>query len=294
MGDIEIIIDKIQLFEKTYDFMMVVDPIRKKVLKVEKGSLFKDDIECYKLLEKQTMCENCISMRAYNENECIIKLTYSKNKIYMMTAVPIISQGEKLIIELFKDATNSLYMQNEEHGCEMKVISSIKHFKKLAKKDELTDLYNRRFIYERLPADLSKSFLKNEPLSLIFIDIDFFKKVNDKYGHVAGDQVLREVGEELARNVRAEKDWVARYGGEEFIICLTNTDIDNAHMIAERIRNNIMAKEFIIGNDRLNLTCSFGVHTVNNEDECPTVDSIIDIVDKKLYRAKAEGRNKIV
>jgi two-component system, cell cycle response regulator len=87
---------------------------------------------------------------------------------------------------------------------------------------------------------------------------------------------------------------VARYGGEEFFICLPNTDTENAKVIAERIRKSVMNKEFTVGNERIHLTCSFGVHTVREEKECLTIEGIIGLADKKLYQAKSEGRNKVV
>lgn len=294
MSEFDIIIDKIQLFQKMYDSMRIVDPARKEILEFKENALFKIDSKCYKLWKRQGVCENCVSMRAYNEDDTIIKMEHNGSKVYMLTAVPISILGRKLVVELFKDATNSLYFGSGELGCKTKMITTIEHMNQTVVKDELTDLYNRRYIYEKLPHNLLKSSLKNEPLSIIFADLDFFKLINDTYGHIAGDQVLREFAEELKRHIRNGRDWAARFGGEEFIICLPNTDIDAARAVAERIRESVMKKEIIIGNEGIHLTASFGVHTVCNRDECLTVDGIIEIADKKLYKAKSEGRNRVI
>ncbi len=294
MSEYDIILDKIKVFEKMYDVMRIVNPVKKEVSELREGILCKKEFTCYNFWEKQGVCDNCISMRAYNENDTMVKMEYKDKMVYMVTAIPISFQGEKLIVELLKDATNSLFMQYGEQGNEMMMLSTIEQINQDVIRDKLTGLYNRRFIDERLAADLIKSSISNEPLSIIFADLDFFKSINDTYGHIAGDQVLREFADELKKYIHSENDWVARYGGEEFLVCLTNTDINSARSVAEEIRINIMKKKFLINNESINVTVSLGVHTVYNENQCLTVDGVIEIADKNLYRAKAEGRNRVV
>lgn len=286
-------LQKIELFEKMYDSMRIIDPIKKEVLELNENQLLRKEYECYKLLGRKHICENCISMRAYNEDDTIIKMEYNEDKVYTITAVPIFIKAKKLIVELFKDTTNSLYLQSEKFCKEVKVVSAIEHMNDMVVKDDLTNLYNRKFIDEKLPIELMQASLKNEPLSIIFADLDFFKSINDEYGHIVGDQILKEFAKELKKCIRKEIDWVARYGGEEFLICLPNTDIKTTKVIAERIRNNIMNKEFVVDNKKINLTGSFGVHTVCDGKECLTVDGIIKMADQKLYKAKEEGRNRV-
>lgn len=294
MKEFEIIVDKLQIFEKIYHAMRIVDPVSKKVLELKESKLCELDISCYDYWNRSSMCENCISMRAYYEDDAIFKMEYNGENIYMLTAVPISIQGRKLVVELLKNITNSLYLGSERQGGEARILSSIEFMNQAVVKDELTNLYNRRYINEKLPVDLLNSSIQNEPLSIIFADLDFFKTVNDKYGHSTGDQVLRDFAEELKKHIRSGKDWGARYGGDEFMICLPNTGIDTAKTISERIRKSIMQKEFIVEDEKIHLTCSFGVHTVCNEKECLTIDGIIELADKKLYQAKNEGKNKVV
>lgn len=294
MGEWEGLLDKLQLFEKMYQAMRIVDPVTKKVLELTSGELCVGEHACYDFWMNNTICENCISMRAYNENDTVFKIESKKEKIYMVTAVPVAIKGKRLVVELLKETTDKLVFGDGQNGQEVRLFTMIEHMNRAAVQDALTEVFNRRYINERLPVDLLNASVKNEPLSIIFADLDFFKKVNDTYGHIAGDAVLKEFANELELHIRKDKDWVARYGGEEFMLCLSNTDKHTAMMVAERIRACVESREFIIGNNPLHITCSFGVHTVYNANESLTVDEIIELVDKRLYQAKREGRNRVV
>jgi len=292
--EFDLILNKLQLFEKMYQFMRIVDPVSKKVLKMKENELCEEVHICYEFWEKQKVCDNCISIRAYNENDTIFKMEQKGNSVFMVTAIPILILERKLVVELLKEVTKSLYVDTGNHEDGIKILSTIEYMNQMAVKDELTNIYNRRYINEKLPVDLLNSSLKNEPLSIIFADIDFFKSINDTYGHAVGDQVLREFTDELRKHVREGKDWMARYGGDEFMICLLNTDLATAKGIAERIRKCVVEKVFTIGNEQTHITCSFGVHTVCDQSACLTVDGIIELADKKLYQAKSAGRNKVI
>jgi diguanylate cyclase (GGDEF)-like protein len=294
LKEFDIILDKLQLFDKIYHNMRIVDPIKKKVLEIKEKEACESDTACHEFWRNGEMCENCVSMRAYNQNDTVYKLEQKGSSIFMVTAVPITIKGKKLVLELLKNVTSNLYFESGQPGDGIKVLSNIEYMNLAAVRDSLTNLYNRRYIDEKLPADLLDSCLRNSPLSVIFADLDHFKSINDTYGHAAGDQVLIQSAEEFMKHIRSGTDWAARYGGEEFFICLIDTDHEAAVKIAERIRKSIMIKEIDAGSEQIRVTCSFGVHTVYAGNECPTVDSLIEIADKKLYRAKLEGRNRVV
>lgn len=294
MKEYGFITDKLSLFEKMYDSMRVVDPIRKVVFDFKDNEVKETELVCHDFWRNNGQCDNCISIRAYRENDTVFKIEQNGEAIYMVTAIPVEINDQRVVVEFLKKANNNLYFGLGKCENSTVVFSSIDHMNQIAVRDFLTKLYNRRFINERLPNDLFNSTIKNEPLSFIFADIDFFKKINDTYGHSAGDQVLREFAEILTKQVRVDKDWVARYGGEEFFICLPDTKLEAARLIAERIREAVMQKEFVLNGQAVHITCSFGVHTVQNKTECLTVDGIIDLADKKLYAAKMSGRNKVI
>lgn len=159
--------------------------------------------------------------------------------------------------------------------------------KALAIKDQLTGLYNRRKIDEVLINEKAKADSKDQNLSVIMVDIDLFKLVNDQYGHLVGDQVLTEVTEILAMGIRS-MDVLGRWGGEEFIIICINTDLEGAMVLAEKLREMIADHEFQLVGKK---TCSFGVSQLRKHE---TIDALLIRSDQALYRAKDLGRNRVV
>jgi diguanylate cyclase (GGDEF)-like protein len=156
----------------------------------------------------------------------------------------------------------------------------------LSEIDHLTGIYNRRKITELYDNEYVRYKRYKYPLSIIIVDIDFFKQVNDKYGHNQGDITLKEIATILKDEVR-ESDHVARWGGEEFLVICPETDIDGAYTLAEKIRKIIDEYPFTNIHHK---TASFGVTTCR--DDC-TFESMINRADKALYKVKAEGRNKV-
>ncbi|MFT4104353.1 MAG: GGDEF domain-containing protein [Lacrimispora sp.] len=287
------LIDKMKVFEKTYDIMRIVDPMEKIVIESEEDKLTMSDATCFDFWERGQMCQNCISMRAYNEDDIFYKMDYKENQIFMITAVPVWLEGKRLIIELIKDASSNMILGEKNSDGEVNNLSMIEFMGQAAVRDSLTGLYNRRYIDERLPVDLRNAALKNEPLSVVFADIDFFKAVNDTYGHPAGDVVLKEFSREMEKFVRKDRDWVARFGGEEFFICLPKADLETARKVAERMRAEIEKREFLIEGSAIKMTCSFGVYAVCGDDGCLTAEGVIRLVDRNLYQAKSLGRNRV-
>ncbi|KPU43737.1 response regulator PleD [Oxobacter pfennigii] len=294
MSELESLLDKLHIFEKMYNAMRIVDPVRKTVLELKNGDLSYGEHPCFDIWMKNAICDNCISMRAFIENDTVFKIESMGDKIYMVTAVPVNVMARKLIVELLKETTQNLVFGDAQHGQDVRIFTMIEHMNRVAVKDALTEVFNRRYINERLPVDLLNAYAKDEPLSIIFADLDFFKKVNDTYGHMAGDAVLKEFAGLLDQHISKDKDWVARYGGEEFMLCLTNTHKSAAVEVAERIRKSMENKVFTVGSNSISITCSFGVHTIDENSRDATADEVIELVDKKLYEAKRLGRNRVV
>lgn len=162
---------------------------------------------------------------------------------------------------------------------------------KLATTDGLTELYNHRYFQEQLQNLVAHAKRYDVPLSLIIIDIDFFKKFNDLYGHQSGDAVLRQVAFALKKNVRSA-DIVCRYGGEEMSIILPNTKYEEAVRIANKLCTIIAEKKCKLSNGReSNVTISLGVASFGNDGQTPA--EIIESADKRLYNAKENGRNRV-
>jgi len=161
----------------------------------------------------------------------------------------------------------------------------------LSNTDHLTGLFNRRFMMEALGKEVKRNLRKKGNLSLIILDIDHFKQVNDQYGHLQGDIVLQKVAQLLQKELRAY-DTAARYGGEEFIAILPDATLEEAVFVANRVRMSVQAASFSGELSRLSLSASLGVAMFAKPD-CTSVDDFIKLADEALYRAKANGRNRV-
>ncbi len=162
----------------------------------------------------------------------------------------------------------------------------------LAVTDELTGLYNRRYFDRHLALMLDKAREQQRDMAVMLIDMDFFKSVNDTHGHDIGDAVLREFAQRLRRNIRGV-DLACRFGGEEFVVLMPDTDYRQAQGVAERVRMAVAERGFDTPELRpLTVTCSVGVAL--NEHDSDTPEMILKRADVALYRAKREGRNRVV
>lgn len=171
---------------------------------------------------------------------------------------------------------------------QMKLMQAREELRERANKDLLTMLPNRSAISAALDREVSRCHRDNRTCGVILLDIDHFKRINDTYGHFAGDAVLRETAIRLRGNMR-EYDQVGRYGGEEFLVVLPNCDLDSATKQAERMRAKLHADSMRVDGAELSVSASFGV-TVSDCSE-PSPDIFVRVADEALYRAKASGRN---
>ena len=182
-----------------------------------------------------------------------------------------------------KDRTQDLEREKTEL---VRTREQMRHF---AEHDGLTGLWNHRIIVERLRGEVERSMRDGTPLSIILVDLDYFKRVNDAMGHVAGDMTLRETGAILQRSVRSY-DWVGRYGGEEFLLILPGSDFESARIRADNLRTTLQALRLGEEDKTFSVTASFGVAA-----GFPTnYEEMIQIADAALYRAKNNGRNCVV
>lgn len=156
-------------------------------------------------------------------------------------------------------------------------------------KDELTKLYNRRALEELVPKEVTRAFRFEHQLSILLIDIDNFKQINDIYGHQTGDQVLREIGR-ILKVETFNNEFSFRYGGEEFLVLLPETTEQQAEVIAERIRE-VIARTPLLPSHRERCTASFGVSALRDGEHW---ESLIERADKALYSAKRSGKNRVV
>lgn len=173
---------------------------------------------------------------------------------------------------------------------------SLSEIRELTIRDNLTGAFNRGYMDQQLAYEIRRAYRYEHQLSVILFDIDFFKQINDTYGHQAGDEALRQCVATVNGSIRNNIDWVARYGGEEFLVVLPETDHPGCQIVAERIRRSIEACPLTYRKHNFSMTASFGAITVTPiKNLAPaTVDSLLHASDTCLYQAKLEGRNRIV
>ena len=161
--------------------------------------------------------------------------------------------------------------------------------------DALTGAFNRRHLMEQLPREVERCRRYGYPLAVVMCDIDHFKKINDQYGHAAGDDVLRQFVGCVQKSVRSSSDWIARYGGEEFVVVLPETTHAGAIFAANKIREIIGNCSFRSGAREIRVTASFGVASTSTAgpDLSMRVDALLAAADLCLYRSKQNGRNLV-
>ena len=219
-------------------------------------------------------------------------------------AAPTLIAAESLIdgMILRGDAYDYIYKPINQKELILRVsnmlkISELKYMvKKISVSDELTGLYNRKYLQDRIDAEFSRARRYNQPLSCLLVDIDYFKVINDMYGYDWGDVLLKRIAEMLKNLVRKE-DILARYGDEEFIVILPNTPEENAFIFAERFRRDIEKMEFIPAGEqeRHAITVSGGISSypfISNDE--PNLNNLVRYAEHALYNAKKRGKNKIV
>ena len=167
---------------------------------------------------------------------------------------------------------------------------TINELTELSLRDPLTGLYNRRVLKERMLEELSRAHRFGAPLSLMMVDIDHFKRINDTHGHAVGDLVIAHVAKLLAKDRRVS-DIVSRYGGEELVLLLPHTPLEGALILADRLRETVQGSPFRTPIGKDHVTVSIGVAAYEHAMREPS--ELLELADRALYRSKREGRNRV-
>ncbi|MBN1794023.1 MAG: diguanylate cyclase [Candidatus Omnitrophica bacterium] len=231
--------------------------------------------------------------RAYYSFYDVIKIAFEKWDARRENAVFILETAHHILMDTLFELSEAYHQRLIEkidnYIGEIQQINV--RLKELSIKDELTGCYNQRYFYESLGFELARSRRYKRPLSIVIFDIDHFKKVNDRFGHLFGDDMLKNVADTLKKSVRY-CDAVFRYGGEEFAVILPESKKQEAFVIAERIRKKISDADFDIDGKKIRITISGGINWCSSKTI--TKENLIADADKALYSAKRQGRNKIV
>ena len=265
------------------------------------------DIETFNLMQRPSLTRYVMQKRetifisdikaedAEVKEDEFIRVPGFDNRTFL--GIPLILRGEVIGVLSVQAAQPNAYDSKQIRLVETIAqqtsiaMDNAKLFEKtqeMAITDSLTGLYNRRYFYLNLDSEIERAKRYQSPLSLIMIDIDHFKLVNDKFGHLAGDEVLHSVSE-MSKKLLRQIDKMFRYGGEEFMIILPETKQEEALNVAERIRSTIAETAIKIQKGSVKLTVSIGVSEYGENHPAP--NEFIESVDKAMYDAKKAGRN---
>jgi diguanylate cyclase (GGDEF)-like protein len=276
--------DKLDFFHKMYDAVRLIDPLHKKVLECQDSDMMITKEVCYHYWGDKKICDNCISIRSYQEDKSLVKMEKSQDAVFLVTAIPITTKESPAVLELLKNVTDTMFVGSGDYNKSEMLSRYVEEISNAIVKDPLTLLFNRRFVEERLPADIVESTLTNTPLSLCFLDLDNFKVINDTYGHGAGDKAIRTVSEIIISNIDCNKSWAARYGGDEFLVCLNGTSEEDAKLIMKKIQKEVGNLPIYSEKDSIKLSLTYGIKTM--EDTPLTAAELIREADKIMYLAK--------
>ena len=237
-------------------------------------------------------------------NAFAVRLNVPRVAIVAGDGQPFAEQQRRLILEVFdvirvagesearyqelEQRMHSLQRENLDLTVRNRTLSEV------SSRDTLTGLYNRWYVIEKIDSELNRALRHGSPMSLLMLDIDHFKRINDTWGHPAGDEVLRSVGKLLRESCRIY-DVPGRYGGEEFCIVLPETKPGNTTVVAERIRKRLESTALPCGDGSVAVTASIGIAGMDDgaDGEVLSPAGLIDRADRALYSAKSRGRNRI-
>jgi diguanylate cyclase (GGDEF)-like protein len=262
------------------------------------------DLEVFEHHANSSIIEKVLqSGKPYRNNHYSfeLKVPFSKDSVFIRSILcfPLHFRGEKIgVIELLNKVSGEFTEQDQSliemlsHPMAI-AIQTLDRFEEAERRtitDDLTKLYNYRYLMQYLEADVKRCLRYKKKVSLLFIDVDGFKQINDTFGHLVGSQALSEMGQVFRGMVR-ETDVVGRYGGDEFVIVLPETPLNGAMVIAERIRKKVEECEFVAQNLSIRLTVSLGV--ANCPKHTLTAEGLIKKADAAMYRAKELSKNSI-
>ncbi|HEX7831616.1 MAG TPA: GGDEF domain-containing protein [Thermoanaerobaculia bacterium] len=233
-----------------------------------------------------------------------MRLVSPRIAVVSSDGAPFADVERRVIHELFDvlryaNESEARYLELEQRMLSMQrenldLIVRNRNLSEVSSRDSLTGLYARWFVIEKLDSELNRAMRHGSPMSLLMLDVDHFKRVNDTFGHSAGDQVLQNIGQLLRDSCRVY-DVAGRYGGEEFCIVLPETKPGNTSVVAERIRSRLESMEIPCGDTSIVVTASIGIAGMDTpaESEVLSPAALIDRADRALYSAKNRGRNRV-
>lgn len=269
---------------KLFSVARLVDVTNNYVCKIVDGKVVKTNRKCFCLWERNRPCSNCITHRTHVEQKQLTKLQYLNNVVQLVLAVPVVYNNFNYVLELVKDITDSLVINDKYHPENADIHNIIKELNTIAVMDPFTNLFNKKYIDKQIHEDMEEVKINNHEYILALFDIDNFKWVNDTYGHTTGDLVIQDVVQVIHKYIDKMKSWAARYGGDEFLLAFKNESMEKVVECCESIKNEIKSKEYVIGDNHFVSSISIGIYHFKPESD--TYESLLKNVDIAMYENK--------
>lgn len=274
--------EKLSLTENMYDSIRIIDPVNKTIINIKNDEIKRFKGNCYDILNKGRICSNCTSMRAKAEEDTFIKIECILNKVTLIISTSVIRNEDIYVVEILKDISShkGKILDIDDNAVNI----MINRMNEKIIRDDLTGIYNRIYIEERLPVDINNSIKNKTLFFVIMIEIDNLKKINDKYGQTIGAKILKNCTESISDSVDKNSSWLGRYSDNKFIIGLNNIDKEKVSEILEQIRNLLEDNPFKY-NDKI-FKLKFNFSNYCSENEITDIKDVLLELEKGIFEEK--------
>ncbi|MHC1746804.1 MAG: GGDEF domain-containing protein [Cellulosilyticaceae bacterium] len=286
------LIKEMNSLKNTFYLVRLVDPLKRVecIITPNNSEIDFKEYNCYATWEKNQQCKNCVSAKAFFSKTSYTKFEFINNKVFYIISKYVNINGYELVLELINEVSENIMLNADGYN---EFIDRISHINSEIYSDELSQVYGRQYLNEKLPIMLEYATYRGNKVGVAIVDIDDFKSINDSYGHLIGDEIIKAIASLLKGNVSERRgDFIVRFGGDEFIVVLNNISKDTLYkkvqLFVERAQQIIM-EDIQYGQLTLSIGAAFS-------DELSLLDmrSIIALADKRLYQAKSRGKNQAV
>ena len=271
-----------------FDSYCMIDPSTSSVLTYQNGSLIEAGHKCFEQWNRAAACKDCISKRACRENRCRVKLEYIRDTVNLIYAVPLAFDGRQSVLILAKEVTDSMSVTDRNHRDNTSIVSLMDEFNYLLVHDTFTGLFNKQYIEAELRSRIHRSTAEQVPLCAAILDIDRFKCINDKFGHMIGDSVLKGIAGCIAELSDYETAFAGRMGGDEFLLIFWDKMLPEAERACLELSTLVLEKNFSACGRCFHVSVSIGLKEFDAEVDTP--DNFMEKIDQRMYYAKRRKR----
>lgn len=265
-----------------FESYRLVDPYTNDVYNIVDGKIVRLPGKCYEIWGRSEPCGNCTSRRALSEGKKIVKLEYAMDRVTLINCLPTVFDAEQYVLELAEDVSESFMVNLPVDQDNSDIGELIQRFNNLLIRDTFTGLFNKNYLSQRLAQLIRKA----EPFCVALIDIDQFKKVNDTYGHIAGDEVIKVIAAKIHKMMEDPDVCGVRFGGDEFFLLFKNKSLMQANTLCKALYERIAGYTFGQPETPFSIRISYGTGEYRNGD---TAISLIQRIDARMYDMKRNG-----